>query len=336
MCSELQSIQIILNAAGQKSIFSGLPISTKVLSVTNQLSVDENQPPRMVESAIKVNFTSPKVLTVTLYNPETFPDFSIDRHYPDVERLAIKIAGNFTLSEHLPHLEHFELIDKSCGHFDLKTFAQFNPRVRSVRLDLCEGLDSLQEVNELFPELVSLYYKPKNGTHRNPDKNRNVVRVVRFKNVKDFSVDLSDYKQEPLNPTIYADMIAKLSSIEFDRLDSLAFITSESVSSSSQRDYVPQHKEVTRLDYSSSEVAHADVKRLVDALPSLKEITIRPNYYIECLYLMTDTSLETIHLLVRSELADNFRVLTLPDQWTLQPAKHSFPNNFERLTFKRM
>lgn len=282
-------------------------------------------------------FTAQNVSSVTIHSPEALKNFSINGHFPRVERLSILISNSFGITEHLPELKHFELLDGTCGHFDLKTFAEFNPKTRSVKLDLCDGLDDINEVSKIFPDLVSLHYKPKRNSNHASNEDKNTVQLVRFPNVTSYTIDLMDYKREQLDPAFYVNLSRRFSSIRFDQLESLVFISLVNNSSMNQMGFVSQYKDLIRLDFSSYELCFEEVKRLVYALPSLKEIRIKPNkQHAEYLRLMQETNLDIIRLRVDDASANEFRRFTLPGTWFLQTVDHgTLPLRFNTLTYKR-
>lgn len=157
---------------------------------------------------------------------------------------------------------------------------------------------NLQEVNEIFPELRSLYYRSKrvlNVEQRNgTDKDIDAIEIVRFQNVESYMIDLLGYDCDDDNRSFCADTLAaKLSSIGFDRLASLGYLTLEgfNINSSDQIDFVAQYKDIKRLNFSSYEMSFEEVKYLVDELPNLEEITIRPSRGMEeFVKFMTETN----------------------------------------------
>lgn len=65
-----------------------------------------------------------------------------------------------------------------------------NPQIYAADVELCQGLRSLQELNAFFPNMKSLYYRPKNETDlRQPNDHQ----AVHFANVKSYTIDLTDY-----------------------------------------------------------------------------------------------------------------------------------------------
>lgn len=104
-----------------------------------------------------------------------------------------------------------------------------------------------------------------------------------------------------------------------------------------QVDYIVQYETVTSLELSTDDFDYADLKRLVDALPKLKEITFATNTFEERLVerLMIETHLDTIHSVVRLNERIDIPELEamLPTQWMLLPDKYVF--NYGPLTFTR-
>lgn len=285
----------------------------------------------------------PNVTSLVIVYPDKVDGAWIDKHFPRVERLTVNVIDTFAIKERLPHVKHFELTDLTCGHFDLKTFAEFNPHIGSVRLELCEGLVNLQQVNDIWPDLVSLHYTPKRCNDvRGPrvqDESQDSVRSIRFRNVTSYTLDLADRCYVPSDSHLDATAFAELSAIQFDRLEALTYLTAGHLGTNDELDFVGQYKEVTNLDYRSLKLTPVHVWRLLAALPLLKEIAFQPdsrftNRNNEFLRLMTASRLETIHALVDDSLAAKYRAFTLPEQWTLQ-SDRSDPVFYRSLTFKR-
>lgn len=289
-------------------------------------------------------FTAQHATSVMVHNPEKLANFSMHAHFPQVERLTIFVDRRFAIPERLPHVKHFELLEGACGHFDLRTFAALNAQIRSVKLDLCDGLDSVREVNEIFPDLLSLYYKPKRMEGHAVRRQSEGDQLVRFANVTSYTIDLFHYyyyHYQQDDDAFHAHNFAKLSLIQFDRLDALEYITVDRFYRDGQVGLVTQYEEVTRLDYSSYGMAYEEVWRLVEAMPMLTEIRIRlnerPGDHRDFLQLMEQTKLVTIRAFVDDAMVDAFRTLILPERWLLS-ADGLISSNYgsgQCLTFKR-
>lgn len=274
-------------------------------------------------------FTAKNVLSVQIDRPEQLANFSINRQFPRVERLYIEVSEPYAIDEHLPHLEHF-VVNRynTCENFDFATFAAANPQIGNLWLVLCEGIQHLRELNELWPNLAELYYVPSGLRGNAPTPN--ATGEVRFANVKRYTINLrqtSAYEHTPITNSY-------LSSVRFDRLESLTYITSDDKNHEAQLAFVGQYKEVRSLDYHSYELSYEDAARLVGSLPNLKEFTFKPNgtnAEIAChegaLRLMTDTNLETIRLWTNNKILETIRSLKLPDKWVL--VLHENDSNYE-------
>lgn len=270
-------------------------------------------------------FTASNATSVTIVYPEKDENLMIDVHFPRLQELSIQINEIFAIKNHLPHLKHFELLDKSCGHFDLRTFAEKNPQITSVKLDLCEGLNNLQEVNEIFPNLESLFYRPKKNTAGlEPVRSGNAVESIRFRNVKRYTVVLLGHHfmlSAEFSIGSLRNYLSELSSIQFDQLESLTYITSASFGSNVQMNFVAQYKHAKCLDYSSYFLTYENVWQLISALPNLAEITFEPDRnapnHAEFLRLMEETNLEIIRVCINAHLFDEFHELALPVEWIL-------------------
>lgn len=126
--------------------------------------------------------------------------------------------------------------------------------------------------------------------------------------------------------------------IDCIRLESFKYLTQLNVDNvADQVDYIVQYETVTSLELSTDDFDYADLKRLVDALPKLKEITFATNTFEERLVerLMIETHLDTIHSVVRLNERIDIPELEamLPTQWMLLPDKYVF--NYGPLTFTR-
>lgn len=273
-----------------------------------------------------VEFTAFNVTSVNIRHPERLNNFAINARFPALAELSMRIDAPFAINEHLPHLKHFELLDRACGRFDLRTFAALNPQIRSAKLDLCEGMDRLYEVNAVFPHLEALHYSPRIfrtaiQLSHTPQWSlpKQQHKMVRFPKVTSFTVGLfGDFDQ-----LFHDHNFATLQSVQFDRLDALKYISSYSIyGSSGTIDFVGQHKELKSLDCSSYGIAYEEVWRLVRSLANLKVIIMRPNEEHEhqenVLRLMAETHLMGIRVWIDDAAADGLRNVTLPGQWTLE------------------
>lgn len=274
-------------------------------------------------------FTALNVSGVSINYPEKFANFSLAERFPRLQKLSIRIDRLFAINERLPHLQHFELLDTACGRFDLRAFAEFNPRMCSVKLDLCEGLDRLQEVNAMFPELESLHYVPRAvgaGVERvqpraQPTVSDRVRHSVRFRKVTSYTVDLTS----DVGRTFPAASFARLLSIQFDRLESLTFVPSANIYSNGLLDLVDQYKELIHLDCSALGLLYEEIWRVIELLPNLQTIDIRPKkdrtHAEDILPLMGQTNLGRIHVWIDDMSMHNYREINLPEQWTLHVAE---------------
>lgn len=263
-------------------------------------------------------FTAPNVSSVRIEAPEKLTEFSIATYFPQVQELSIRNHDYFTTTEHLPHLKFLELSDENCGHFNFRAFAEKNPQITSVKLDLCEGLDILHEVNELLPNLVSLSYKPKVDIERvMPPRNGESVQLVRFRNVRDYTIDFGWFFRDSQRSD---DYFGNFSSIRFEQLEDIKYIAGPDFDIYSQMNFVGQYKEVVSLDFSSFWMSYDEVSYLVNLLPNLRNISIRlkdqPTNHNIFFRLMEETRLDVIRIWMRSQLAEELHGLTLPGQWT--------------------
>lgn len=98
-------------------------------------------------------------------------------------------------------------------------------------------------------------------------------------------------------------------------------MTLENFYSDGQMELVLQYNGVTSLEHWYCGMSYADIWRLVDAMPNLEELAVRPNEHFtehgEFVRLMQDTNLESIGVIVDEPYLDEFRGLTLPEHWFL-------------------
>lgn len=279
--------------------------------------------------------------SVTIHGPEKPVNFTINAYFPRVKRLTIRIGTEYALNEHLPHLRHFELIDTSCEHFDLRAFGALNPRIRSLELDPCQGLDKLHEVNAIFPNLEEFVLTPR-ITYSENSSLRRLPRPtdtpIRFQNVKIYTIDLSG----GLGDVFHACYFRLFAYIQFEQLESLKYISSLNIYGENRNvDFVGQYKQLRILDCSLFEIFYEEIWRLLGSLPNLKEISIKPRrerpYRDDFLRLMEVTSLETIRVSLDPGAVHQFRNLTLPERWVLEPPPVSQLGlaYFKSLTFSR-
>lgn len=158
---------------------------------------------------------------------------------------------------------------------------------------------------------------------------RTAIQSVRFSNVKEYTIDLSRYYGRIYGLSSHSHLYEfnaenvvkdKLLAVEFDRLETLKYETSFPDNLDQQIDFVGQYNGVRSLDFSSFVLRYEHMKRLVDLSPNLSEITLRcsPIGVAAFLQLMSETHLETIHVLVSDTLRDRFLQATLPEEWFLQ------------------
>lgn len=281
--------------------------------------------------------TMANVTSLVLESPRTSDDAWIDAHFPHVEELTVDIRQSFALKERLPHLKHFELLEQRCGQFNLKAFAELNAHIRSVKLDLCEGLSNLRPVSVYFPNLESLHYHPKRNAEQVSDGSERAITSIHFKNVKSYTIDLSDWSYSKTEHSLYGSTFNRLSLIQFDRLQNMKYIASSYYDNNEQLNFIAQYKSVSSLDYAAI-ATYEEVWRVLDAFPNLAEIAIIPASYQQdhedLLLLMVETELETIRVEVDNGLAEYYREFSLPAEWTLQ-SDVNVVSHYRSLIFKR-
>lgn len=334
-CPEFSQLNIVLNyeyAQGDFAVKFIDHVNRYCSTVSQKLSIQSeyrNQMLTVQES------TAWNVSSVEIEWPENLANFSIARHFPRVEALAIQVVYNFTTTEHLPHLKHFDYTDYLLDRFNYRAFIEKNPQITSVRLGLGGRLEQLQAINELLPNLVSLYYRPRIGLHL-LHGGETVVRSVRFRNVKTYTIDVKECFSNSRNGNNfpYEEYFANFSSIVFDQLETFQYV-SERFYGNGQLKFIGQYNQVKSLDISSYPMSFNEVRQLVDSMPNLKDITVRLVRFLtrpdDFLRLMAETNLETIQAHVDSPLARTICANTLREQWSLC----EFDNYREILTLRR-
>lgn len=277
-------------------------------------------------------FSFENVTSVWLKVAQDFVHFAVDKHFPRVEQLALDIYDRFTLKQHLPHLRHFEVDEIARGQFDLRTFGELNPHIRSIRLATGGLLDTMHEVNELFPNLEALHYRPRpppiesifSAFLGRPAAPANAVRPVRFRHVRRYTLDVSTlYGLGAFDEYVSTNLAkSKLSTIEFDRLEHLEFISQTTNHLQDQLSFITRYRSLRSLGFSSFVMSHAIVVRVVGSLPHLKAIKLscKNTGVADVLQLMNgNNQLETIHVLVLDGESGRQRFLdaTLPGQWNV-------------------
>lgn len=307
------------------------------------------------------SFRFTRVQDVQVTQPEASESFALTEWFPQVEKLAIKLHDSYKIDVHLPNLTHFKLEDSKCGHFDLRGLAEKNPQIRSIELEICGSIENINEVNELFPNLESLrltlkrpwkkeesadgflsaitsWLRPKKA--ETPLKH-DAVRFVRFRNVKHFTLDITKFYDAAGIPDAYFGMNAesitkdRLSSIVFDHLESFNYMSTTNHHRKEQIDYVVQYQNVTSLNFSMISMRYWDMKRLIDSLPKLKEITLLGIRAGDLLRLMAEINLQTLHIRVPGREQNIFQPSdTLPEQWFLH-ANQEVSSYEHMMTYKR-
>lgn len=283
---------------------------------------------------------------VRIMRPEEFNDFELAEWFPQVERFSINTYP-FHLNVHLPNLASFQLLGLKCGTFDLKSFGQRNPQIRSADLQICGQMENIAEVNELFPDLEALQLtlkRPGQAEESSELDRRSSVEFVRFRKVKSFTLDISHFNGGSKSVFSYLGLNAestaslKLSSILFDQLDSFKYITEVHFYRNEQIDYVLQYQNVTSLDFSSIVMRYEEMKRLIESLPKLKEITLACSMTgAETFFrLMAETNLDTLNVRARDAERQDFLIFSaLPEQWSLHEVQHTSAYMSNILTYKR-
>lgn len=290
-------------------------------------------------------FTFENASSVSLRVATDFTQFAVEKHFPRVEKLAIHLFYRFTLKQYLPDLRHFELTEHERGLFDLRAFGELNPQIQSITLETGGLLNTLHEVNEVFPNLEALSYKPTLEPMNSfygvflgqPALQSNIVQSVRFRNVKRYTLDLSVF----YGLGAFGDSFTNLMSVNFDRLESLEFITQTTADLNVQLAIIYHYNQLRSLTFTSFHIPRVIMEELVSSLPQLKELKLSggsSNVEEFLQFMDLDSQLETLHVLMLGgeTTRRQFSQATLPGRWVISE-KHLENNRQSKnlITFKR-
>lgn len=217
------------------------------------------------------NYSFKNVRIVTLRHIHDHDDsIQLNDAFPRMEQLDIDYGSNLSyIHFNFPHLLSFRLHSSSCSDNDLmlRTFYRLNRQLRSVEAPMFVNHAYLTYLNEMLPNLESLSIRNLNSEIYG--SNLIAHDVVRFKNVKHFSLDLFTYNRE-----WNVGIRQRLSSIQFDHLESYT-VTSNVIDST---DYliglIVRNTAVANITIPSSELKYEQLSTLIDTLPNLRELTI--------------------------------------------------------------
>lgn len=189
--------------------------------------------------------------------------------FPRMEQLDIDYGTYFSyIHYNFPHLTTFRL-HSACieNELMLRTFYRLNRQLRSVEAPIFTNQAYLPFLNEMLPNLESLSIHNLNSEIYG--SNLIAHDIVRFKNVKHFSVDLFTYNRE-----WNVGIRERLSSIQFDHLESYTVTSNVIGSIDFLIGLIVRNKAVTNITIPSSELKYEQLTTLTEALPNLKELTI--------------------------------------------------------------
>lgn len=300
-----------------------------------------------------LDFTFENATIVHLDSPKHYTTQQLNRCFPRMEMLSIRIGLNITPDPHLPHLTHFELKQIFDGQFDMKTFGANNPQLRGLTMKLPWGIDQMQEIAENFPNLevldIQLHRIKKKPSF--VDKMSSLfgtfftreVKEIRFPNLKSVTINISKmyyYKQgvDYSFDIIHADWIRdRLSVIKFDQLESFTLITHSQTLVEEQIDLITANTGLKNVDLSSISLNFEQMQRLVGNLPDLKVVKLKcykPETVGDIRRIMEmKTSLEAIIVVVNVERRTGFLELpSLPGDWNIDTHQmtSSYHLRFER------
>lgn len=255
------------------------------------------------------DFNFKNASNVNLWNPQSYSGKELDALFPAMENLEISIGSEYSLKHHFAHLKHFKLHEEYPGLFDLKSFGKKNPQLVGLEFAVQWDFDNMQQVNKMFPDLelldvtvvdqrshsgaskikakLSKWYKNVKSIFKKP------AQTIRFKNVRNFAMNIDRYT---------GDLVAnQVTSFEFDQLKSLKLVSPDFYFNHSLFDMVVKNRELTSVDFTSTQLTNSNIAQFAETLSKLEEVTFdchnmtRVN---EVLELLTETGVERVNLVI--------------------------------------
>lgn len=182
-----------------------------------------------------------------------------------MEQLAIEYKIN--LDFQYPHLTEFSLKKSFTMDFDdLRNFFQLNPQLRKVSLPFFRNATFLSRLNEILPNLESLEIFACQDR-----KGFEGFQTVRFKNLKKIALTVFTYNDD------WTDELQRmLTSIEFERLDSIDIVTYYKNRNwiNFLIDWIGSNTDLTKLSFIFKELNDQLLTTLITPLQQLKVLTI--------------------------------------------------------------
>lgn len=316
-----------------------LHLIQQIADVINNYCSNVPQTIAMELDTENLGFSFENATNIKLGSPENYTATELNRCFPRMEELSMRIGRPFTLDHHLPHLIHFEVKQMFYGQFDLKTFGEYNPQIRGITMKLPWDIEHLREINGIFENLEVLDIQ----VHRIRKKSPSIAdtfgslfgksltkpaKEIRFRNVKKFTINISklyhyrhgvDYSFDIIQTDWIRD---KLSILKFDQLESFTFVTNSQTFVEEQIDLITSNRGLITVDFSTISLNFEQMVRLVDNLPKLTQVTLKC-YKAETIddiwrLMEMETSLNVMHVVVNRERRETFLALTsLPRDWRL-------------------
>lgn len=194
----------------------------------------------------------------------------LNKTFPRMEQLNVDLGSNMSyLNQYFPHLKGFKL-QSSFGienEYILREFFKLNRQLHSVQTPLFYNPAYLSFINDNLSNLTSLSIR--NVNTQNYSDNRLVQDIVRFKNVKQFSLDLFTYNCQ------WNDGIReRLEAIQFVDLNSFAVTSNLIDSVDFLIELIVRNNALNAVAIAANELTFEQLTRLIEKLSDLRTITI--------------------------------------------------------------
>lgn len=285
------------------------------------------------------SFANATILHIRHINAAGFVEtLRLNAAFPRLQQLDLDFGANLTfLHQHFPSMRQFALRTSFAVEdaANLREFFRLNAQLRRIRTPLFFNPDYLHDINELLPALEALTIKNLNSHVYVRDSAAS--HLVRFKNVRHFTLDLFTY-----NCKWNGALRDRLTAIEFDGLESYAVTSNVDGSADYLIGLIVRNAAVQRVKMTSTELDGDQLARLLAGLAELKELTVgwsdQSTRHVLWQF-MSDalvTKLQKVNVLVlehRSLYADEISA-TVPGGWThsgTRPVRSTHMVHFERL-----
>lgn len=267
---------------------------------------------------------------------------ALNKNFPAMERLSLNINEVTSIKCSLPFLKHFDLNEEIIGQFDFKIFAKHNPQITSLRLKAPSMGEYFKNINELFPQVDTLYIAFLSDAHIPPPTwwtglkgwfgfgSKRGMDTVYFNNVKHLTLELVDNLAGGRN--------FRLTKIQYPHVESYTFKADRKVKFSTQYhvNLITNYKDLINVDVQYP-LSYGEIVDVVEKLPKLQPLTLQcddietVNYVLKVMEM--DTDLATISVNVNAEWRELFvQMAALIGEWSLR----SNPSILEQaLVFER-